>query len=712
MATGGHWSGVTRRWAAGAALVGMVGSALIGVAPEAKAGSTNLAAAFTNTSRVVTGGDFGFADFYAGNHTVMARFLPQYPRASEQPIVSNSTGTYKIGLGDWITAGRRTALRVTMGNYNRLIPVNGLTRDVWHTVAVTRTNNANGTTSLATYFDGVAVRNETVTLGGTAPTGAVYVGRASTADPQFHGLVDDLAFYNAARGATKVKALHDKPRLDGSEQYLKALFTFDGLRPDGSALTPVMSRSFSTPAPTTLAIVSEDRNSAYDRTRVALPFNVSATRLPFAPGVAWTVIQGYASDRDNGSHYGQSAFSFDFTRTGVANKDTCKQKVFSVAAGDVLLAGDDGDPNPTVADPNPTDPVDLIDGHNSMNIRHNSAEVAEYLHLLEESMDEAMPAHGPFGYAADGDRATPFPVTKGQWLARVGNRPTGSTPDNCHLHLAVKEGDRTGTLPIAFDNYERQRGDGTWEFVRRGIPAENEVVRNTPQISIVGSTSHEPLADPTYVDFTVSLDAKPKSTVTVAVETQPGTASTADYGDVATTLTFPAGTQTKTVRVPVAADDFDEYTESVLLRATAATGAHLPAAAATGYIKDIDGPPALTVDNPVFTELDPCARTCSGLETLRARVCFTFTLAGASGKNISVGYVSADGPSPAATAGSDYNAMNSSVTIVAGETQAAACTATGRDNTVEPDEKFTLKVTPTNATFAGPNPVATIQNDD
>lgn len=45
--------------------------------------------------------DVQFTEFYAGNHTIVVWFLPQYPNAYAGPILSvNGAGSYLVGLGD------------------------------------------------------------------------------------------------------------------------------------------------------------------------------------------------------------------------------------------------------------------------------------------------------------------------------------------------------------------------------------------------------------------------------------------------------------------------------------------------------------------------------------------------------------------------------------------------------------------------------------
>jgi hypothetical protein len=41
-----------------------------------------------------------FPEFFSKNHTLMARFMPQYPKAYEGPFIAeNGTGTFGVGQG-------------------------------------------------------------------------------------------------------------------------------------------------------------------------------------------------------------------------------------------------------------------------------------------------------------------------------------------------------------------------------------------------------------------------------------------------------------------------------------------------------------------------------------------------------------------------------------------------------------------------------------
>ena len=76
---------------------------------------------------------------------------------------------------------------------------------------------------------------------------------------------------------------------------------------------------------------------------------------------------------------------------------------------------------------------------------------------------------------------------------------------------------------------------------------------------------------------------------------------------------------------------------------------------------------------------------------------FPVTLSAATTVPVTVSYVTGDGT---ATAGSDYTAVTSSVTIAAGQTSGTIVVAVLGDTVVEPDETFTVTLSnPVNATL-------------
>jgi hypothetical protein len=201
--------------------------------------------------------------------------------------------------------------------------------------------------------------------------------------------------------------------------------------------------------------------------------------------------------------------------------------------------------------------------------------------------------------------------------------------------------------------------------------------------------------------FTVRLSAPSGQAVTVDYATADGAAvAPDDYAAVAGSLSFPAGTTTLTVGVPVVGDLLDEGNETFLVRLSNASGAVLGDAQATGTIVDDDPPPAVWIDDVSVAEG----------ETATALAAFTLSLSAPSGLAVSVAAATADGT---ATAGSDYAQNSPTVVFPPGATTAKLSVAVQGDRVWEADETFVVNLSaPVNATLADAQGVGTILNDD
>ena len=118
-----------------------------------------------------------------------------------------------------------------------------------------------------------------------------------------------------------------------------------------------------------------------------------------------------------------------------------------------------------------------------------------------------------------------------------------------------------------------------------------ETIEGTPGLSVADARVHESVAN-AAVEFAVTLSRASAATVTVAYATSDGpppNGATAedDYEPRSGTLTFLAGETSKTVSVPVVADDHDEGEETLVLTLSNPTGgAWLKDATATGTIEN------------------------------------------------------------------------------------------------------------------------------
>jgi hypothetical protein len=178
--------------------------------------------------------------------------------------------------------------------------------------------------------------------------------------------------------------------------------------------------------------------------------------LPFPPGEAWQVIQGY--DQAGGSHKGYASFCWDFivadqSQGGTHPAGSNSAPFYAAAPGQVVTVTENG----VSGTSNPS---------NIVEIKQASSEIAGYLHLKQNSADVNINDN----------------VARGQRLALTGD--TGVGVGAYHLHFAVTDmPDGTPgfvTFPVAFSNYEIRDATGNWRRVFRGIPKNGEVIRAAP----------------------------------------------------------------------------------------------------------------------------------------------------------------------------------------------------------------------------------------
>ena len=205
---------------------------------------------------------------------------------------------------------------------------------------------------------------------------------------------------------------------------------------------------------------------------------------------------------------------------------------------------------------------------------------------------------------------------------------------------------------------------------------------NNPSITINDVTVTEGNTGTVNATFTVRLSAASSQTVTVHFATADGSATTAggDYQAVSGTLTFAPGETSKTVTVPVNGDRLVENTEGFLL---------VLSNAANAFMADASGGGTITDDEPrVSIDYGPTYVTEGNTGTTSA--VFTFRLSSAYDEAVSVNYATSNS---GATAGSDYEAANSTVTFAPGETVKTVSVPVYGDRVAEYDEGFYVTAT-------------------
>ena len=138
-----------------------------------------------------------------------------------------------------------------------------------------------------------------------------------------------------------------------------------------------------------------------------------------------------------------------------------------------------------------------------------------------------------------------------------------------------------------------------------------EVVAATPNVSIAGGSGKE--GDEDDIDFTVTLDEAASGTVTVDYATSDGSADAGDdYTAKSGTLTFSAGTTSKTISVAIGDDIENESDETFTVTLSNPSGADLGTATATGTIRN--------------RRVEPLTASFSGMPTEHDGSSFTFEL--------------------------------------------------------------------------------------
>ena len=218
-----------------------------------------------------------------------------------------------------------------------------------------------------------------------------------------------------------------------------------------------------------------------------------------------------------------------------------------------------------------------------------------------------------------------------------------------------------------------------------------------PTLSIGDVTVTEGTGGSRNAVFTVSLNTASGRTVGVAFAAADGTATApSDYVATNGSLTFPAGTLTRTITVSIVTDNMFELDEQFSVNLSSASNATFADSTATGLISNDDLQPTLSINDIVVTE------GTNG--TVNAA--FTVSLSNPSYLPISVTYATAN---DTALAGLDYRATNGTLTVLAGTLATNIFVTLTPDVPAEPDEQFRVNLTaPINTTISDAQGICTI----
>jgi Ca2+-binding RTX toxin-like protein len=226
-----------------------------------------------------------------------------------------------------------------------------------------------------------------------------------------------------------------------------------------------------------------------------------------------------------------------------------------------------------------------------------------------------------------------------------------------------------------------------------------------PSISVSDVTVNE--ADGQMV-FTLARSGDLTLTSSVNYATANGTAiAGSDYTANTGSVIFAAGQASATVRVQILDDTLVESAETLFLNLTAGTNATIADAQGVGTINSDDVAPPPPPPPPVAPSISVSDLTVNEAD---GQMVFTLARAGDLTLSSSVNYATANGT---ATAGSDYAALNGSVSFAAGQATATVRVQIVDDTLVENPETLFLNLTAgTNATIADGQGVGTINSND
>ena len=240
------------------------------------------------------------------------------------------------------------------------------------------------------------------------------------------------------------------------------------------------------------------------------------------------------------------------------------------------------------------------------------------------------------------------------------------------------------------------------------VPAVGEVsgaavsAATLPSVSVGDVSIGEGTGGTVTAVFTITQDKRGRSAITF--RTANGTATApADYLARSGTVKFAGKKLTRTVAVTVVSDAIDEADETFSLELTGAKGA---------VISDGEGIAIINDDDPVPTvAVGASTSVPEGQTGDTSFASIDVSLSTASGKNVSVGWTTADGTATAT--GDDYTPDAGTLVFAPGETDKVVVIPVIGDNTTEGDETFDVDLSaPVNATLGNATDAVTIVDND
>jgi Calx-beta domain/Carboxypeptidase regulatory-like domain len=267
--------------------------------------------------------------------------------------------------------------------------------------------------------------------------------------------------------------------------------------------------------------------------------------------------------------------------------------------------------------------------------------------------------------------------------------------------LIFTPGVTSQTISISVNGNTLPTGD-RYFYVNIGSPTNATIVSSqglvdiidssvVPYLSVTATAVQKPSTGTANATFTLTLSPPSANTVTVSYTTNNGSAvAGTDFTATSGLATFPAGTSTQTVNVPVTASTVHVGDRYFYLTLSAPTNAILgEESQVTATILDPTFQPIVTVDDTGV--LKPASGTTT--ET------FNIHVYPASPNTVTVNYSTSNG---SAVDGTDFVGTSGTLTFTPGQTtKPVTVTVNGSASSV-PDRYFNLNIsTPTNAQIPG-----------
>jgi uncharacterized repeat protein (TIGR01451 family) len=342
----------------------------------------------------------------------------------------------------------------------------------------------------------------------------------------------------------------------------------------------------------------------------------------------------------------------------------------------------------TVSQTDSPDPVLLgNDVTYTVTVRNQGTAAASGVRLLETlpsrlTFISAIPASGTCGYSS------------GAITCSVGNLAAGASTTVAIVGSPTAAGSFTAQASVSANESDTNSANNT----------ASQTTTAQPGLSIGDVSVTEGNSGTVSAVFTATLSAASAQTVTVSWATANGTATAgSDYVAASGTLSFAAGTISKTLSVAVTADTTAESNETFFVNLTGASGAVLTDSQGRGTILNDDA----TTTIPSLSIQD--ARLAEGNSGSQTTV-FSVVLSAPSTQTVSVHYATANG---SATAGSDYLSTSGTLSFAPGTTSRTIGVTVVGDTAIEANEVFYVNLSAAvNATIARAQGTAAIVNDD